>query len=227
MKPTRQHLEPRRPGLGRIILALVVLALVASCADDDDDTAHSRDDTSSTTTTSTTQPPASNEEDAFPIIKDLVLEATAVADLLFQDPTEVNDPDNRDVKRLREIYTDDSPTPDGVLDQLRELAEKGQHRRPAQSGVFRDLGVYQMTRLDDDKVRFRICASEDQETVDANDTVIEQRAQVVQGVGEARRVDGVWRFYGINLEEDRTLPIRPGSANPGFCDSLFGGEAET
>jgi hypothetical protein len=228
MKLTRLHLDPARTSLQGILLTLVLLALAAGCGDDDSDSARPRDDgrSSTTSTSSTTQPPASDEEAAFPIIEDLALEATALADQLFQHPDEVNNPDNQDIERLREIYTDDSPTPDGIIDQLHGLAEKGQHRRPAASGVFRDLGVYQFTRLDDDKVRFRVCASEDQETVDANDKVVDQRAQVVQGVGEARRVDGEWRFYGINLEEDRTLPIQPGTANPGFCDSLFAGEAD-
>lgn len=212
-----------------VIPALALLTVTAACSGDDDAEPASRDDeqTDTTSATTTTQPPASDEEAAYPIIRDLVLEATALTDQLFQDPTAAEDPDNPDIERLRELYTEDSPTPDGVLDQLSDLADKGQRWRASQSGVFRDLGVYEMTTLDDDKVRFRICASEDLETVDENDHVVDQRAQVTQGVGEARRVDGIWRFYGINIEDDRTLEIAPGSANPGFCDSLFGGEAET
>lgn len=224
--PHRPYEARNRPARRYAALAITALALTA-CGDDDTDDSGSgsTNPDASSSTAPTTQPPATDEEAAFPIIEDLVLEATALTDQLFQNPAEVNDPDNRDVERLREIYTDDSPTPDGVVEQLRDMAEQGQRRRPAQSGVFRDLGVYQMTSLDDDTVRFRICASEDQETIDANGAVIDQRAQVTQGVGEARRVDGVWRFYGINIEDDRTLQIAPGSANPGFCDSLFAEEA--
>jgi hypothetical protein len=211
-----------------LISALAVVSALAACSGDDAEPAGRSDEqTTATSATTTTQARASDEEAAYPIIRDLVHEATALTDQLFQDPTAVEDPDNPDIERLRELYTEDSPTPNGVLEQLRALAEKHQRWRAAQSGVFRDLGVYRMTTLNDDKVRFRICASEDLETVDENNHVVAQRAQVTQGVGEARRVDGIWRFYGINIEDDRTLEIAPGTANPGFCDSLFGGEGAT
>lgn len=200
------------------LAAVVALAVLAGCGDDDAGSAPNEGADSGADSTTTTQPPASNEEEAFPIIEDMVLEATSLVDELFQDPTVVDDPE---IARLPEIYTDDSTTPDGVIDQLRELADNGQRERPAASGVFGDLGVYQMAAIDADTVRFRVCASEDIETVDEAETVVDRTAQVVQGVGEARRVDGVWRFYGIHPEDDRTLPIEPGSANPGFCDALF------
>ena len=81
-------------------------------------------------TTTTTQPPATDEA-SHEVVEELVLEATELADELFQDPTAVEDPDNEALDRLREIYTDDSPTPDGVEDQLRELVATGQHQRPS------------------------------------------------------------------------------------------------
>lgn len=225
---TPRHRDHARRHVRRwsTLAAVVALAVLAGCGDDDADSSPNDGAGSGADSTTTTQPPASNEEEAFPIIEDMVLEATSLVDELFQDPTAADDPDNPEIARLREIYTDDSTTPDQVIDQLRELAANGQRERPAASGVFRDLGVYQMSAIDADTVRFRVCASEDIETVDENETVVDQTAQVVQGVGEARRVNGIWRFYGIHPENDRTLPIEPGSANPGYCDALFADSEE-
>jgi hypothetical protein len=203
----------------------VALTVLAACGDDDaDDGRSDGTNTEPGSSTSTTQPPATDEEDAFPIVEDLVTEATALADELFQNPSAVEDPHNPELARLREIYTEDSDTPDGVVAQLQELVDRGQRERPSESGVFRDLGVYQMATVDRDTIRFRICATEDSEVIDEEGNVVDQNAQVVQGVGEARRVDGTWRFFGIHLEDDRTLPIAPGTANPGFCDALFAGQ---
>ena len=208
-------------------LAIVALTLLAACGDDDAD--DGRSDTTNAdagSSTSTTQPPATDEQAAFPIVEDLVVEANAIIDELLQDPTAVNDPDNPEIARLREIHTDDSPTPDGVIAQLEELVDNDQRERPAQSGVFSDFGLYRMTAVDENTIRFRTCSTEDSETVDADDEVVDRRSQVTQGVGEARRVDGTWRVYGIQQEDDRTLPIEPGTANPGFCDDLFSGQED-
>jgi hypothetical protein len=218
--------QARRPStsLSFRFAALVTASLVlfAGCGDDDSgDSGRDDGESGADSSSATTQPPATDADAAFPIVEDIVLEATRLVDELYQDPTVVDDPNDADIERLREIYTDDSPTPDAVTEQLHELADNGQKMRAADSGVFRDLGVYQMTAAGDDTVRFRVCATEDRETIDADGSVVDQRAQVTQGTGEARRIDGIWRFYGIHPEEDRTLTIEPGSANPGFCDDLF------
>lgn len=223
----RPHEAKNRPARRYAAVAITALALITACGDDgtdDSGSATTNPDASSATTT--TQPAATDEEAAFPIIEDLVVEANAIIDELLQDPTVVDDPDNADIARLREIHTDDSPTPDGVVAQLEELVENDQRERPAESGVFSDFGVYRMTAVDEDTVRFRTCSTEDSETVDADGEVVDTRSQVTQGVGEARRVDGIWRVYGISPEDDRTLPIEPGTANPGFCDDLFSDEEE-
>jgi hypothetical protein len=204
--------------------ALLLGALVAACSDGDDDqpSGGAEDRQSSQDMASEeTQPAATDEDAAFPIVEDLALEATALVDDLYQEPTAIEDPDNQDLERLRGIYTDDSPTPPAIETQLRQLVDDGQRMRPAASGVFRDLGVYRPIAVDDNTIRFRICATEDRETIDSDGNVVDQRAQVTQGVGEARRIDGRWRFYGIQPDDDRTLAIEPGTANPGFCDRLF------
>ncbi len=226
---TRPHpYEPRNRRVRRwAALAIVAATLLAACGDDDAD--GDRSDTTnpeSGSSASTTQPAATDEEEAFPIVEDLAVEANAIVDELLQDPTAVNDPDNADIARLREIHTEDSPTPDGVVAQLEELVDNDQRERPAESGVFSDFGVYRMTAVDENTIRFRTCSTEDSETVDADGEVVDRRAQVTQGVGEARRIDGIWLMYGIHPEDDRTLPIEPGTANPGFCDDLFAEEGE-
>jgi hypothetical protein len=159
----------------------------------------------------------------FPVVEDLVIEATGLADQLFEDPTVVNVAGDPTLARFNEIYTDDSPTPAGVAAQLRTLSANGQRYRPGPSGRLRDVGVYRMTRVDDSQVAFRICAIEDVEIVDATGTVIDRRSQVTQGDGWANRVGGEWRFAGIDPDENATLPIAPGSAPSGFCDQLLGG----
>ena len=125
--------------------------------------------------------------------------------------------------RFGRIYTADSPTPAGVVAQLRTLDAEGQHYRPGPSGRLRDVGVYRMTRIDRDEVTFRVCAVEDVEIVEASGKIVGRRSQVTQGDGWAERSGGVWRFAGIDPDETATLPIAPGSAPTGFCDTLLGG----
>lgn len=241
--PVRGFIRARSPGGGRMaaggrklphtprsvyILSLFATGLLVtpSCSGDDDSDDQSEAETTTTEpVTTTTHPPAEGEtqDQAFAIVEDIVLEATGLADRLFQDPEVVSDPDNEDIERLRELYTLDSPTPDGVISQLEDLANRGLRVRAAASGVFRDLGIYSLAADGPDTVRFDVCAVEDQETVNSEGQVLEVRAKLVQGVGEARRVDGLWRFYGINPDEAATRDITPGSAVAGFCDDLYAG----
>lgn len=223
-QPSPTQAPGRRPHRWAALVVIAV-ALLTGCGNDDPGGASDTTDPDAGSTT-TTQPPATDEDAAFPLVEELATEANAIIDELLQDPAVVDEPDDDRIARLREIHTDDSPTPDGVIAQLEELAGDGLRQRPAASGVFSDFGVYRMTAVDEDTVRFRTCSTEDSETVDADGRVVDTRSQVTQGVGEARRVDGIWRMYGIHPEDDRTLPIEPGTAAPGFCDSLFPDEEE-
>jgi hypothetical protein len=168
------------------------------------------------------QPSADRPEAAFPVVEDVVIEATGLADELFQDPTVVED-DSAAVRRFTALYTADSPTPAGVLAQLRTLADSGRRYRAGPSGRMRDVGVYRMQAVDRDTVALRVCAIEDVEVVDSAGAVVERRSQITQGDAWAVRAGGVWRFAGIDPDEAATLPIAPGSAPSGFCDQLLGG----
>lgn len=168
------------------------------------------------------QPSADRPEAAFPVVEGVVIEATGLADELFQDPTAVED-DGDAVRRFTALYTADSPTPAGVLAQLRTLADSGRRYRAGPSGRMRDVGVYRMQAVDRDTVALRVCAIEDVEVVDAAGAVVERRSQITQGDAWAVRAGGVWRFAGIDPDEAATLPIAPGSAPSGFCDQLLGG----
>jgi hypothetical protein len=168
------------------------------------------------------QPSADRPEAAFPVVEDVVIEATGLADELFQDPTVVED-DSAAVRRFTALYTADSPTPAGVLAQLRTLADSGRRYRAGPSGRMRDVGVYRMQAVDRDTVALRVCAIEDVEVVDSAGAVLERRSQITQGDAWAVRAGGVWRFAGIDPDEAATLPIAPGSAPSGFCDQLLGG----
>jgi hypothetical protein len=168
------------------------------------------------------QPSADRPEAAFPVVEDVVIQATGLADELFQDPTVVED-DGAAVRRFTALYTADSPTPAGVLAQLRTLADSGRRYRAGPSGRMRDVGVYRMQAVDRDTVALRVCAIEDVEVVDSAGAVVERRSQITQGDAWAVRAGGVWRFAGIDPDEAATLPIAPGSAPSGFCDQLLGG----
>lgn len=169
------------------------------------------------------QPSANTPAAAFPVVEDLVIEATDLANRLFQNPSVVDDRHGDLLTRFGEIYTPDSPTPAGVVAQLEDLNARGRHYRAGPSGRLRDVGVYRMTRIDGDQVTFRVCAVEDVEIVEAGGKVVGRRSQVTQGDGWAERTGGVWRFAGIDPDETATLRIAPGSAPSGFCDTLLGG----
>jgi hypothetical protein len=200
------------------VLALLVV-LAAACSDDDSDGSNGDGTTTTVAITTTTQPPATDQA-SHEIVEDMVIEATELADDLFQDPSAVEDPDNESLARLREIYTDDSPTPDGVEDQLRELARLGQYDRPAANGIFREVGVYAFEPSGQDTLRFDTCSQIDTERVDADGNVVSTEAMVRFSRGEARRIEGVWRFYGLSSDDSRVTEIEPGGASQGFCQRL-------
>jgi hypothetical protein len=202
------------------MLGLSVVWPAACSADEASDT---EADAATEPTPTTAQPAASNPEAAFPVAENIVLEATELANELFQNPSVVDDEGSATLARFDEIYTEDSPTPAGVIAQLRALNDNGERYRPGPSGVLRDLDVYRMTAVDDDTIRLRVCAVEDVEVVDESGTVVATRSQITQGDGGLRRSDGVWRFIGIDPDETATLPIAPGSAGSGFCSLLLGG----
>jgi hypothetical protein len=204
-----------------VVTALLAVLVVAAACSDDDTTASDADDEATTTlaTTTTTQPSATDDpEAAFDAVEEVLLEATSIADRLVQDPTVVDDPGNEDLERLREIYTENSPTPDGVEAQLRDLAEKGQRGRPTPGGeVYREIAPYNFEVVDPDMVRFDTCNQLDAQTVDAAGEVVETTSQIVFVGGTAQRVDGVWRLYGLSSDLSRSNPIRPGDSKAGYC----------
>ncbi|HET6953513.1 MAG TPA: hypothetical protein VFI47_24255 [Acidimicrobiales bacterium] len=213
---------PGVPRLGAAVALLLALwPAVAGCAGSGS-AAEGRREGSGHDPATGPQPSADEPDAAFPVVEDVVIEATDLADELFQDPTVVGDGDAA-LRELAAVYTADSPTPAGVLAQLRALNDKGQRYRPGPSGRLRDVGVYRMQVVDRDTVALRVCAVEDVEVVDAAGSVVERRSQVTQGDGWALRAGGVWRFAGIDPDETATLPIAPGSAPTGFCDQLLGG----
>lgn len=177
-------------------------------------------------TTTTTQPPASDEA-ARAVVDDLVVDATALADRLFRDPAAAVAPGNDDLDRLREIYVDGSTVPDGVAAQLRELADLGRRHRAAASGVYREVAIFDWEPPpDDDTLRFRTCSMVDTEVVDATGQVVDHFAELILTGGEARRVDGFWRFGGFTDDRSQRLEILPGTARPGYCRSVTPADAE-
>jgi len=204
-------------------MALLIVAAVATsgCAGADRGTGVATDGGTDGDVTGP-QPSADRPAAAFPVVEDVVIEATGLADELFQDPTAVDD-DGDAVRRFTALYTADSPTPAGVLAQLRTLADSGRRYRPGPSGRMRDVGVYRMQAVDRNTVALRVCAIEDVEVVDAVGAVVERRSQITQGDAWAVRTGGIWQFAGIDPDEAATLPIAPGSAPSGFCDQLLGG----
>ena len=224
----------QRRGLGQrcVGLGVATLVLVVSCGGDDDDSESSSSRRTTTTTeqpaTTTTQPQASGDgqEAAFTIVEGVVLDATDLTDRLLQDPTLASDEDSAELEQLRELYTDDSPTPPEVAARLDELASHGQEVRPGPSGVFREFMVHGMAAVDATTIRFNFCANQDQETVDESGAVVATFAEITQGSGEARYVDGEWRFYGLHRDDESSIPQEPGDALPGFCQSLYGGEGQ-
>lgn len=211
--------RPTMRWLAAAIAAATVVSTATACSDDDE--AASGDDTATTSeTTSTTQPPATDEA-SHEVVEELVIEATGLADELFQDPSVVDDPDSEALDELRELYTDDSPTPDGVEESVRGLAERGERYRPAASGIYREVAIYKWyPATDDDTLTFDTCSLIDREKVNAAGDVVTTEARVIFTGGEARRVDGVWRFYGLSSDVSRDMPIEPGQADPGFCQQV-------
>jgi hypothetical protein len=216
----RAHgLRPTTRWAAAAIAAAVVVTTGTVCSDDDEP-AVGDGTTTTSEPTSTTQPPATDEA-SHEVVEELVIDATGLADELFQDPSAVEDPDSDALDELRELYTDDSPTPDGVEESVRGLAERGERYRPAASGIYREVAIYTwFPATDEDTLTFDTCSLIDREKVNAAGEVIDTEARVIFTGGEARRIDGEWRFYGLSSDVSRDMPIEPGQADPGFCEQL-------
>jgi hypothetical protein len=201
-----------------------LLGLACSGDDDDDDartTTSAAEQDASTTTLAEPQASGDDEQAAFTIVENLMTEAVDLADGFVQDPSNVSEDD---LDRLREIYTEDSPTPPNVQERLDELTSNEQKVRPGASGIFDEFMVHGLAAVDANTIRFNFCANQDQETVDAAGEVVEHFAEVSQGAGEARYFDGRWQIYGLHRDDETSLPTEPGQASPGFCEQLYGGE---
>lgn len=177
--------------------------------------------TSRPAATSTTQPPATDEE-ALQIVDDLVGEAREISDRLVQNPVST-DTDSRDLVRLKEIYTEDSPDLAGVLSRVDELADEGHRLQAGSSGVYSEQVVFDLEPVDADEIEFRVCALFDVEQVDASGAVVDREAIPILGTGWAYRVEGVWRFYGLQADPDLG-DLEPGDVPSGyrFCEEVYG-----
>jgi hypothetical protein len=180
------------------------------------------DETTTSAATATTQPPATDEA-SHEIVNDMVLEATGLADELFQDPELIDDPDDETFDRLQEIYTPDSPAAAAIEDLLRGMVDEGQHQRPSATGLFREVTVYAFEAVDADTLTFDTCNQIDKETVNDAGDVVTTDAQMVFVGGEARRIDGVWRFVGLSNDATRANPMTPGSSERGRCAQFTDG----
>jgi hypothetical protein len=164
-----------------------------------------------------TAPPATDEASHQDVTR-LVEEATGLADRFWREPGIVDDPSHPDLVRYRELYTDDSPTPAAVEAGLRQMVEQGEHYRPAASGFMREVEIYQWSPPPDaDTLYFDTCSLIDRELVGADGTVLSTDARLLFVGGEARRVDGQWRFHGLSNDVSRTVALAPGAARPGTC----------
>jgi len=214
----------RRP-LIIVAVSVAALLLVASCGDDDDDrSADDGRDTSTSIPTSTTHPSATGEtqEAAFSVIESLVLEMADAVDRLYEDPAAAGDPDNPDVERLREIFLPDSETPDQILAEVNDMADRGDRVQPGPSGTLRTSLVHGFQAVDADTVTFNLCSTLDQDTVDTAGTVVDSLRRLAQAGGEAQRIDGVWRIStSPDVDASRDLT---GTVDHTLCGALYPGE---
>jgi len=209
-------MRPSRKGRRLLVLGLVLAVLGGAACSDDGSEASPEDETTTTAATTTTQPPATDDESR-EIVSDMVLEATGLADELFQNPELIDDPEDETLDRLQEIYTPDSPAVAAIEDVLRGMVDDGQIQRPSGTGLFREVTVYAFEAVDADTLEFDTCNQIDKVTVNEAGDVVTTDAQMVFVSGEARRIDGVWRFVGLSNDASRNNPMVPGSSERGLC----------
>jgi hypothetical protein len=198
-----------------------VLLAAAACGGGDD---HRRPDpgggATATSATTTTQASAVDDPDAaFDAVDRVVGEYAELLGDMYQDPdAALNDPDNDDLERYRPLFTEGLDTPDLTEQRLRDLVAAGRHMQPPSGDVLSQASTSQFSAVDADTVTFRACLLIDQETVDTDGNVVDSRASLVLGEGQAKREGGLWRFAGV--EPDRSAPstIEPGQASPNYCE---------
>ncbi len=212
---------PPRPGRARHIVGAVALVAaapgLASCSGSGTAGAGRDDDSPRAAAPPVTAAPATDDASHADVVR-LVDETTGLADRFWRDPSVIEDPEHPDLARYRALHTADSPTPDAVEAGLRTMVEQGEHYRPAASGFMREVEIYQWAPpTDEDTLRFDTCSLIDRELVGPDGTVVATEARLLFVGGEAHRIDGEWRFFGLSNDTSRTVPLTPGAARPGTC----------
>lgn len=224
-----------RAVLGRVMVAaLAGLLTSGACSDDGFSDSNGGGSGNPATTvgeaagvaTSTTQPSAVEDEGAaFDAVEALVAESSEVTDRLFERPSLVLDTGSRDLARLTELYTPDSPGLETLLGELEDLAAEDHRLQPGPSGVFSREVIWDLTAEGGDTISFETCAVFDTETVDSEGEVVDSGTLATMGTGEAHRVDGVWRYHGVDASGEGPGEIEPNEVADvvRFCEALADG----
>lgn len=214
------------------VASLTALAL-AACGDDSDDENPDSDDSTAepAPTTTTTQPSTEDNEDlALSIVDTIFHERGDLTDEIYQNPELIDDPDSDHIDRLNELVTSNAePTVDWVIEDAQDLLNDG-HRLQATGELMTDRGVYRMEVVDADTITFETCVMGDNQEVDQNGNAVSEPSVYGQfGIGEAHRVDGIWRIAEMLSDPEYDLTsdhLTPGYLEPGACDAEFGDDAD-
>lgn len=195
-----------RAKLALVGLAVVLVGAVAACGDDSDDSSGSGggDDTEA----AGNEPGAvEDESEAHRTVEALVHEGSERTSELYEDPSELDDPNSNRMDRLAALYTPDNPFPETIEEHLRMLADNGVAYLPGPGGFHERITVFDLTTLDEDTVRFQYCAALSIEITDPglDDPYL---AELRTGAGEARRTDGTWQIH------DMVTPTEPREWDP-------------
>jgi hypothetical protein len=196
-----------------LLLAALLVALTGMAAACGDDGSSGDSDGSGSGTADGPDAPgthpgaAENEEDAHRIVESLVHDASERTSELYEDPSELDDPDSNRLDRLVALYTPDNPFPESIEGHLRQLADDGVAYVPGPGGFHERIRVFDLTTIDDDTVRFQYCAALSVEITgaDMDDPYL---AELRTGVGEARLIDATWQIH------DMVTPSEPRAWDP-------------
>jgi hypothetical protein len=201
----------------------LMLALV-SCGGDDDGggrASSSRRPTSETTASDGTEPPSSDLTAVQPRIEDLLGQWDEAMTIALEDPQAVvDDPDHAAHEALAAIFTEDSPYV-ADFDQFLTDGYVAQDVgvRPGPSGLSQQTTFLEFsgTPGSDDEVSFVFCSFNDGEGFTLSDgSDRPPSVGIVQGAGDASRVDGAWRLHRLQQLGFDSQPA--GTPNP--CPGL-------
>lgn len=220
----RRSAAARHRAVALTATAAIILLGLGACSHGDAKASRSTTTSAAATTPSTeppstTQPPATDDAAVRPLISGLLHQWDVSMTAILAQPTAVLDDPNSQLRQpLDAIFTPDSPNLSDVDKLAKGYVDRDLLARAGPSGLSQHTVYLHTTQAPNATwMTFVWCSFDDSIAYNASTSkVVSDRVGIIQGAGEAKRVDGRWKLFRLYQLGETSAPA--GSPDP--CPSL-------